>query len=311
MSKWTAGDIPSQTGKLAVVTGPGGLGYETALELSRAGASVVLAGRNAKTGQASVDRIKSVVPKAEIRFGQVDLASLASIKAFADKVLAEGVGVDILVNNAGVMMPPARQLTADGFELQFGTNYLSHFALTAHLLPLLQKGRARVVSVSSIAAKPGKILFDDLGFVHGYSPTTAYAQSKLAMILFAYELQRRSEAAGWGVTSIAAHPGVSRTDLIDKGPGPSSFYGVVSALLPFVRQPAARGALPQLHAATAPGAKGGGYYGPNGFQEVRGHPVEVDGPPQSRDKAVAKRLWEVSEQLTGVAFPASARRQPA
>lgn len=303
MTRWTVNDIPKQSGKLAVVTGPGGLGYETALALTRAGASVVLAGRNPTTGQASVDRIRALTPAGTIRFGQVDLASLASVRAFADGLVADGTPIDILVNNAGVMMPPKRQLTADGFELQFGTNYLGHFALTGHLLPLL-RGRARVVSVSSIAANTGAIRFDDLTWSRGYRPEPSYAQSKLAMILFARELQHRSDTAGWGLVSIAAHPGVAATDLIDKGPGATSLYGILTSLLPFVRQPASRGALPQLYAATAPGAKGGSYYGPDGFQEVRGYPVEIAGPPRSRDLAVARRLWDVSEQLTGAPFPA-------
>jgi NAD(P)-dependent dehydrogenase (short-subunit alcohol dehydrogenase family) len=196
---------------------------------------------------------------------------------------------------------------ADGFELQMGTNYLGHFALTAHLLPVLTAGKARVVSVSSISARPGRIHFDDMQFARSYNPGHAYEQAKLAMILFAYELQRQSDAHGWGLTSVAAHPGVSRTDLIDKGMGSSSAAGVLIRLLPFVRQPASRGALPQLMAATAPEVKPGAYYGPDGIQEVRGYPVEIAGPPQARDRAVAERLWEASEQLTGVRFGETSR----
>lgn len=302
MSRWTAADIPNQAGKLAVVTGPGGLGYETALELARAGATVVLAGRNPATGQASVDRVKAAVPGADIRFGRLDLADLKSVAAFSDELVHQGRPVSILVNNAGVMMPPQRKTTADGFELQMGTNYLGHFALAARLLPLLTAGKARVVSVSSISARPGKIRFDDMQFARSYNPSAAYSQSKLAMILFAYELQRQSDTHGWSLTSVAAHPGVSRTDLIDKGMGSGSAAGFVTRLLPFIRQPASRGALPQLMAATAPEVKPGGYYGPDGMQEVRGYPIELAGPPQARDRAVAERLWETSEQLTRVRF---------
>ncbi|MEO8758052.1 MAG: oxidoreductase [Devosia sp.] len=302
---WTAQDIPSQAGKLTIVTGPTGLGYETGLELARAGAEVILAGRSVGPANESLSRIRAAVAGAKIRFEVLDLASLASVRAFADRLLAEGRAIDILINNAGVMMPPKRLTTKDGFELQFGVNYLGHFALTAHLLPLLRGGR--VVELSSISAKPGVIEFDDLQRERNYKPEPAYSQSKLAMILFGYELQRRSAANGWGVTSIVAHPGVARTDLIDKGPGPTSLFGIATKLLPFVRQPASCGALPTLYAATAPQAVGGGYYGPDGFQEIRGYPRRIEGPPQSKDLAVAKRLWEVSEDLTGVRFAEAAR----
>lgn len=302
---WTAKDIPSQVGKLAIVTGPTGLGYETGLELARAGAEVILAGRSVAPANESLTRIRAAVPGAKVRFERLDLADLSSVKAFADKLKAEGRKVDILVNNAGVMMPPTRKTTKDGFELQIGTNYLGHYALTAQLLPLLRG--ARVVSLSSIAAKPGVIQFDDLQSERRYSPSPSYAQSKLAMILFAYELQRQSTAHGWGVTSIAAHPGVAATDLIDKGPGANSPMAMVVRILPFMRQSASRGALPTLYAATAPSAKGGEYYGPDGFQEFRGNPVKIDGPRQSKDTAAAKRLWELSEKLTGVRFAEIAR----
>ena len=301
---WTAKDIPSQAGKLAVVTGPTGLGYETGLELARAGAEVILAGRSVGPANESLNRIRAAVPGAKVRFERLDLADLASVKPFTDKLKAEGRKIDILINNAGVMMPPKRLTTKDGFELQIGTNYLGHFALTAQLLPLLRG--ARVVSLSSIAARPGVIQFDDLQSERRYSPSPSYAQSKLAMILFAHELQRQSTAHGWGITSIAAHPGVAATDLIDKGPGANSPMAMVVRILPFMRQPASRGALPTLYAATAPAAKGGEYYGPDGFQEFRGNARRIDGPPQSKDAAAAKRLWELSEKLTGVQFAPAA-----
>ncbi|HEX4298822.1 MAG TPA: oxidoreductase [Devosia sp.] len=302
MANWTAADILAQTGKLAVVTGPTGLGYEIGLALARAGAEVVLAGRNVQTGEASVARVRSMAAGGAVRFEALDLASLSSVKAFADRLLAAGRPVDILVNNAGVMMVPERRTTADGFELQLGTNYLGHFALTGRLRPLLAAARARVVSVSSISANPGRIHFDDLQLVRTYNPSRAYEQSKLAMILFAYELQRQSAANGWGISSLAAHPGVAATDLIDKGPGASSLMSVATRVLPFLRQPAAQGALPILYAATSPEAVGGGYYGPDGFQQMRGYPRKIAGPPQSHDASVAQRLWTVSEQLTDVRF---------
>ena len=240
---WTAKDIPSQTGKLAVVTGPTGLGYETGLELARAGAEVILAGRSVGPANESLNKIRAAVPGAKVRFERLDLADLASVRAFADKLKAEGRKIDILVNNAGVMMPPKRLTTKDGFELQIGTNYLGHFALTAYLLPLLRG--ARVVKSSSIAAIPAVIQFDDLQFERRYSPTPSYSQSKLAMLLFGRELQRQSDAHGWGVTSIPAHPGVAATDLIDKGPGANSIMAKSgSRLCRFLRQPASRGALP-------------------------------------------------------------------
>ena len=279
---WTAADIPNQSGRLAVVTGPTGLGYHTGLELARAGAEV---------------------PNAKVRFELCDLASLASVQSFAAKLLAEARPINILVNNAGVMMPPARKTTNDGFELQFGTNYLGHYALTARLLPLLRAGHARVVNVSSIAANaPASIHFDDLQFERGYKPDPSYGQSKLAMLMFGLELQRQSEAHGWGITSIPAHPGVAATDLIDKGPGSTSLMAQAVRILPFLRQPAARGALPQLLAATDPAATPGGYYGPDGFANFRGNPAKLDPPKAAQDQSAARRLWDISAQLTGVKF---------
>jgi NAD(P)-dependent dehydrogenase (short-subunit alcohol dehydrogenase family) len=308
MSRWTVADIPSQAGKFAIVTGPTGLGYETGLALARAGADVVLAGRNPKTGIDAAQRA-AAASGGKVRFERLDLASLASVRAFAGRIVAAGRPVDLLVNNAGVMMPPKRQLTADGFELQLGTNYLGHFALTGLLLPLLRAARGRVVSISSISAVGASIHFDDLDFARAYRPDPSYGQSKLAMLLFAFELQRRSAGNGWGITSLAAHPGIARTDLIDKGPGATSALGVISRLLPFVRQPVDRGALPILHAATAPEAVAGAYYGPNGFQEIRGYPRRVRGPIAAQDETAARRLWEVSVERTGVDFGAA--RQPA
>ena len=201
------------------------------------------------------------------------------------------------------MTPPQRQTTADGFELQFGTNYLGHFALIAQLLPLLRRGTApRVINLSSIAARQGTINFDDLQAEQHYQPMPTYAQSKLASLLFAFELQRRSAAAGWGISSIAAHPGISRTDLLTNAPGRQSMSGLARRWLWFLFQPAAQGALPTLYAATSAQAAPGAYYGPNMLMETRGYPAPASIPAQARDTAVAARLWDVSEQLTGACF---------
>ncbi len=303
MDKWTLADMPSQRGKLAVVTGTGGLGYEDALALARAGAEVVLAGRNAEKGEAAIANIRREVPSASVQFEQLDLASLKSVRAFTDRIGAAHDRLDILINNAGVMVPPQRQVTEDGFELQFGTNYLGHFALTAGLMPLLRRGRdARVVNLSSIAARTGQIHFDDMQFAQNYVPMAAYGQSKIACLMFALELQRRSVAAGWGVTSLAAHPGVSRTDLLHNAPGRMSLMGLSRTYLWFLFQPVAQGALPTLYAATAPDIEGGGYYGPNGMMEVRGYPAKANIPGQALDETAASQLWSVSENLTGFRF---------
>ncbi|KKB13710.1 short-chain dehydrogenase [Devosia geojensis] len=303
MAKWTASDIPSQEGRSAIVTGTGGLGLEDALALARAGGEVIIAGRNPQKGTEALARIRSEVPSANIRFEQLDLASLKSVEDFAARVGRQRESLDLLINNAGVMVPPSRQETSDGFELQFGTNYLGHFALTGHLMPLLRKGKdARVVSLSSVAARQGKIDFDDLQSQKAYNPMQAYSQSKLACLMFAFELQRQSDAGGWGLASIAAHPGISRTDLLHNSPGRWSPSGLARSFLWFLFQPAAQGALPTLHAATAPTAKGGAYYGPDGMGEMRGYPGLSKVPPQAADQAVAERLWQISEELAGVAF---------
>ncbi len=213
MTKWTTKDIPSLRGRTAVVTGTGGLGYEDARALARAGASVVIVGRNAQKGAKAVAAITNALPDAQVQFGKADLASLASIAVFARQFAQEQDRLDLLINNAGVMTPPECRETSDGFELQFGTNYLGHFALTAHLLPLLKRGRnPRVVTIGSVAARSGVINFDDLQAERGYKPMQVYSQSKLACIMFAFELSRRSKAAGWGVESLAAHPGITRTE---------------------------------------------------------------------------------------------------
>lgn len=308
MTHWTLADIPRQDGRVAIVTGAaGGLGYETALALARAGAQVVLAGRNAARGQAAVGRLVAKIPAATVRFGMLDLASLASVAAFAGQMAAEYPKIDVLVNNAGVMALPTRQTTSDGFEMQLGTNYLGHFALTAHLLAQLRAGAARVVNLSSLAHTRGRIDFDDLQAARRYSPWAAYSQSKLAMLLFSFELQRRSAAGGWGVASIAAHPGWASTELFAKGPTAGTglmplLWRVLPLFVPLLGQSAAAGALPTLFAATSPDAKAGAYYGPDGRSELKGWPQSARIAPQGADMAAARRLWDVSEGLTGVTF---------
>jgi NAD(P)-dependent dehydrogenase (short-subunit alcohol dehydrogenase family) len=312
MANWTCNDIPPQAGRLAVVTGAtGGLGYETALALAGAGAEVILTGRNEAKGNAALAAIRAQHPRALISYQHLDLASLASVREFAERFTHEHAALDLLINNAGVMTPPARKETADGFELQFGTNYLGHFALTAQLLPALRNADgARVVNLSSIAHKlRAAIHFDDLQWTRRYDPWAAYAQSKLAMLMFAFELQRRSDANDWGLLSNAAHPGFARTDLIANGPGEYSLANLVGrwTVQPLMSQSAAAGALPTLFAATAPEAKPGGYYGPVGLFETKGPVGEAAIAPRALDHAVAARLWDVSEQLTDVRWP---RREP-
>lgn len=303
MTRWTADDIPSQERRRALITGTGGLGYETALALARAGARVVLAGRNPKKGSDAVGAIKQAVPGASVQFRQVDLASLASVAAFAAAVAEDQDGLDLLVNNAGVMAPPNSLETSDGFELQFGTNYLAHFALTARLLPLLRRGRdPRVVTLGSVAARNGAINFDDLQAERDYRPMPVYSQSKLACLMFALELSRRSQASGWGVASLAAHPGIARTDLLPNGAGPTSLAGLTRHHLWFLFQPARQGALPTLYAGTDPHARDGANYGPDRLNETRGHPAEARIPPQALNREVASRLWTMSERVADVTF---------
>ncbi|MET0221720.1 MAG: SDR family oxidoreductase [Tardiphaga sp.] len=309
MSDWTINDIPSLAGKLAVVTGAtGGLGFETSLALAAAGAEVVLTGRNDDKGSQAIDAICAQVPNALISYQHLDLASLASVANFARRFAQLHGPLDLLVNNAGVMALPTRQTTADGFEMQFGTNYLGHYALTAHLLPALRRGSApRVVQLSSTVHRVGVVDFDDLQGERSYRPWKAYSQSKLAMLMFALELQRRSDVAGWGLISNAAHPGSSRTDLISNGPGNGGLIGLISRLLRPLGHSAAAGALPTLFAATAPAAVGGGYYGPSGIFELSGPPAAAR-IVRGQDAAAAARLWDVSAVLTGASFDQAAVR---
>ena len=308
MARWEESNIPPQNGRTAIVTGTGGLGLETALALARVGAEVIVAGRNPAKGAEAVARIREEVPAASVQFEQLDLASLASVAAFGARLRSARTSLDLLVNNAAVMAPPQRQETADGFELQFGTNYLGHFALTGELLPLLRRGdRPRVVTLSSVAARSGVINFDDLNAEQSYVPMPVYGQSKLACLMFGLELQRRSIASGWNLTSMVAHPGISRTDLLHNAPGRWSAAGLARSFLWFLFQPAAQGALPTLYAATALDATPGGYYGPHALGETRGYPVAAKVPAQALDEDVARRLWDHSEELTGT-FACAATR---
>lgn len=220
MAKDLVATVPDLSGKLAIITGANsGLGFGLARRLSAAGADVIMAIRNRAKGEAAVEEIRTAVPDAKLTIKALDLSSLASVAALGEQLMADGRPIDLLINNAGVMTPPERVTTADGFELQFGSNHLGHFALTAHLLPLLRAAqRARVVSLSSLAARRGRIHFDDLQFERSYAPMTAYGQSKLAVLMFARELDRRSRAAGWGIISNAAHPGLTKTNLQIAGP---------------------------------------------------------------------------------------------
>ena len=299
MAGSTQSAIHPQLGRTAVVTG--GLGHETALALAKAAAEVILTGRDDRKGQSSLVKISREVTSAKVSYEHLDLASLASIDDFAQRMHTRQ-SLDLLINNAGVMALPRRQITADDFEMQFGTNYLGHFALTASLLPLLRRANgARIVSVSSLAHRTGFIDFSDLQGARVYSPWKAYAQSKLAMLMFALELQRRSDAAGWKLTSNAAHPGFARTGLFASGPG--GFLSLATDFAaPFFGQSAADGARPILFAAASPDAQPGAYYGPGGMGELRGAPARALVMPQARDATAAARLWDVSENLASVSF---------
>ena len=297
---WTADQIPDQSGRTAVVTGANsGIGLVTALELARARATVVLACRNVQKGKAAVKEIRASAPGAQVEVQELDLSSLDSVRGFADALDVDGL--DLLVNNAGIMWTP-QQRTADGFELQFGTNHLGHFALTGLLLARLKKaGASRVVTVSSNEHKRGHIHFDDLQLERRYGSRKGYRQSKLANAAFALELDRRLRAAGSPIKSVLAHPGYTATNL--QFTGPTGITKPVMKLGNFlIGQSADMGALPTLYAATAPDVEGGQYFGPDRFREYRGHPTLVRVKAEGRDAEVGRRLWSVSEELTGVTY---------
>ncbi|GHE38149.1 SDR family NAD(P)-dependent oxidoreductase [Streptomyces cellulosae] len=295
--RWNERNIPDQHGRVAVVTGANtGLGFETARMLAERGATVVLAVRDVEKGKQAAARISG-----DVGVQALDLASLDSIRSAAADLRAAHPRIDLLINNAGVMYPP-RRITADGFELQFGTNHLGHFALTGLLLDrLLDVPGSRVVTVSSVGHRVrAAIHFDDLQWERSYSRAGAYGQSKLANLMFTYELQHRLASHGTTL-AVAAHPGVSNTELLRNSP--AAFRLLITSLAPLITQNATRGALPTLRAATDPDVRGGQYYGPSGLQEMRGHPKPVRSSRASHDRAVQQRLWAVSEELTGVTFP--------
>ncbi|KKC02312.1 SDR family NAD(P)-dependent oxidoreductase [Mycobacterium nebraskense] len=302
MAKWTAADIPDQTGRVAVITGANtGLGYETALALADHGAHVVLAVRNLDKGKDAAARITARSPHADVALAELDLTSLESVRAAAEQLRSAHDRIDLLINNAGVMFTP-KGTTKDGFELQFGTNHLGHFALTGLLLDrLLPVAGSRVVTVSSMGHRFGRIRFDDLQWERGYSRVGAYGQAKLANLLFTYELQRRLAPHGTTI-AVAAHPGGSRTELTRNLP---AVVGALTAVVEPLFQGADMGALPTLRAATDPGVLGGQYYGPDGFAQQRGYPKLVGSNDRSHDVDVQRRLWAVSEELTGVTYPVS------
>ena len=299
---WTTKDMPDQSGRTAIVTGANsGLGLVTARELARAGASVVMACRNLDKGHAAIEQIRAAVPGAQVQLDELDLASLDSVRAFAERYRATHDGLDLLINNAGVMAPPRRR-TADGFELQFGTNHLGHFLLTMLLLDLME-GRedARVVTLSSTAHKMGRISFDNLGGDRRYFRWNAYGQSKLANLLFALELDRRLRHKGSTVKSLAAHPGYASTNL-QSAAAPLVDRLVMKVGNTVIAQNDEMGALPQLFAATEPGLQGGTYVGPDGPGEQRGHPTIVSPSGRAQNEDTARRLWQVSEELTGITY---------
>lgn len=305
MTSWNAADIPDQTGRLAIVTGANsGVGLVTATELARHGADVVLAVRNVAAGEDAARTIAAAAPGAKLQVRKLDLASLASVRAFAESIADEHPKIDLLVNNAGLVILGPRRTTADGFELHLGTNMLGHFALTGLLLPLVNRGdRPRVVSLSSISHKSAHLDFDDLMSEHGYQAAPAYGASKLATTVFGIELDRRLRAADSPVLSALAHPGVSRTNLTTRAWQDRGSFGRLSALAYLLTsQPVERGALPQLYAATAPGVRGGQFFGPDGFRERSGRVTEVRASAEATGPAVGQRLWEAAQELTGVSF---------
>jgi len=304
--QWSAADIPDQGGRLAVITGANsGIGFEAAKALAGKSTRVIMAVRRPERGEAAAAHIRAAHPGAAVEVWQLDLAELASVRAFAERFRREQGELPLLLNNAGVMAIPYRR-TADGFEMQLGTNHLGHFALTGLLLPaVLAAPSSRIVTVSSGAHMAGNIAFDNLDGSKGYNRWGAYAQSKLANLLFAYELQRRLAAAGAGAISVACHPGYANTELQAAGPqmdGNGLMAAIARGMNVVLAQSAEMGALPTLYAATAPEAYGGDYIGPGGLGNMWGHPTRQRSTARSYDPALARRLWTTSEELTGVRY---------
>ena len=295
--KWDSHDVPDQKGRVAIVTGSSsGIGYETARVLAAKNATVITAVRNLEKGQSALEKIKDAHPDADARVMELDLASLDSVRRFAEKFKKEFSQLDLLINNAGVMMPPYSK-TADGFELQFGTNHLGHFALTGLLLDLILKTEnSRIITVSSGSHRAGKLDFDDLNWEkRKYKKFKTYGDSKIANLYFTYVLQEKLERARSKTIAVASHPGWTGTDL-------QRHVGLLSFLNRFFSQGIDMGALPTLYAASAPDVKGSDYYGPSGWKEMKGYPKKVDSNELSHDKDIAKKLWDVSEELTKVKY---------
>lgn len=300
--------VPDLNGRLALVTGASdGVGFEIAARLARAGAEILMPVRNPQKGEGAASRIRERTPGARIQVRALDLASLDSVASFSETLLAEGRPIHIQINNAGVMSPPSRQLTDDGFELQFATNHLGHFALITRLLPLLKAGSARVTSQVSIAADQGAVKWDDLRWDEDYEPMKAYSSSKIAFGLFAMELQRRSETAGWGIQSNLSHPGVTPTNLLSAQPGMGRPKDTTAVR--FIRAMSRRGilfgtpasaALSAVYAATSSAAQGGRLYGPAGFQHLRGLPGEQRVYSRLRSEDDARRIWATSARMVGL-----------
>lgn len=295
-NQWINKHIPSQEGKVIIITGSNsGIGFEAAKTLAQKSAEVVMAVRNLKKGESAAEDIRRNTPDAQIKVMRLDLADLESVKLFSESFHNDFSRLDVLLNNAGVMVPPYTK-TKDGFELQIGVNHLGHFALTAHLFDLLKNTPdARIVNVSSIAHKQGKMQFDDLHWEKSYSRMKAYAQSKLANLLFTYELARKVQAAGLNMKAVAAHPGVSQTNLM-------RYMGFLKGLMKLMTQPASRGALPLLMAAASADAKNADYFGPDGWREMKGFPKKADAVSAAHDQAAAEKLWLLSGKMTGVKF---------
>jgi NAD(P)-dependent dehydrogenase (short-subunit alcohol dehydrogenase family) len=304
VTKWTEDRVPELAGTTALVTGANsGLGFETARVLAARGAHVLLGCRNKDKADDAMAAIREHSPEASLELVQMDLSSLSSVQQAAERVRAQHEHLDLLINNAGVMwLPPLR--TEDGFEMHFGTNHLGHFALTGHLLPLLRdRVGARIVTLSSIGHRIGRIHFDDLDLEHGYGKQKAYSQSKLANLMFAQELQRRLQAANAQAISVAAHPGIAGTNLATPAlekTGPQWLARLTARLAPVLARPPVQGALPSLYAATAADVNGGDYIGPDGLYEITGYPAKGRVSPRALDQDQGRRLWSVSEELTGV-----------
>ncbi|QDX80293.1 short-chain dehydrogenase [Denitratisoma sp. DHT3] len=313
MAKWNESDIPALDGKRILVTGAAsGIGFEAARALAEHGAEVLLADVNQKGGEAAMERIRARRADARVRFLPLDLSRQQAVKDFAAALVAEGKPLDVLINNAGIQPISERRTSPDGFELTFAIGHLGHYVLTGMLLPLLQAAPApRVVTVSSMVHGKGYFDWDDLQIERNYTSQRPYNQTKLANLLFAREFQRRIDAAGGRIKSMAVHPGVAQTAIGANRKNLGKFQlgdymitAILSMVMPFLGQPAAAGALPTMYAAASPEATGGGFYGPDGFGEMKGAPKAAVVKPAGQDMEAAKRLWEVTEQLTGLRYPA-------